>query len=515
MNFHLKQILNATFLLVFLGLLSGCQSNNVRHGGAGNQSKELRDWVVNDLSPYLATQFSQGPKYNGESFAIVNIRGDDVQSGIDPLTRQVRAWMRDELLNTAGVMFPWMPSQRLPEHHRNPNNAFCGRRDQVHYLIGVDVSLTDEGKGRVEVGVLDAQEKKWERGLAKTWIGAFSDKQRSALSKVEPDESLRGLRVLPFTDLEPDLIADYLANNLSCLVRFSEYDNPIMHIERARGDSRELQSVVDLLGFYLSRLNEVRITDDPKHASILLSVKHYLIARDVYQIWIALSPKGEGGRLSGMDTSAYFRMTKVFKPKEPVVSNAEAMYDGEASHFIHEENLGTYTPEIAHFRIMGVHSLYCDSKDSEQLNSYPIRAPYEISSNRCFMLDYQVNAAVDVFLLSFNNKGEHGRLSHVGSAGEVDPRGARQQRIWRRTSDLIRARHLSGVETYYLIAVSDIDLSSRINSLLAQLPMYSDWASGKQWSTDKNNRWLQRLDRLIGDNEQHIAWTALRVRIGD
>ena len=80
-------------LVAAIVLLSACSHNPPRGAQPGHSS--LQHWVDTQLSDYVATQFSQHPRFRGEPVIIVRLEGDDIQPDIDGLTRGLRDQVMD------------------------------------------------------------------------------------------------------------------------------------------------------------------------------------------------------------------------------------------------------------------------------------------------------------------------------------------------------------------------------------------------------------------------------------
>ena len=109
-------------------------------------------------------------------------------------------------------MQPW-------EHHRSGGRVACDTASSARYYVGIDVTHASGDSYRVSVRALDISTAAWVTGFAKSWQGRLTRRQQQALAERRADEYLRGLRVLPFAPGESDLLAAYVARNLSCASR--------------------------------------------------------------------------------------------------------------------------------------------------------------------------------------------------------------------------------------------------------------------------------------------------------
>ena len=189
------------FTLLVLLLTAGCSQTAVRSGS--NTESSLQDWVTTELAPYVSQQLGQHPRFKGEPVIIVRLDGDDIQPDIDGLTRNMRDQLMDSLLKTPGVHVPWQPQQQQAQHHRRLDQVQCGRLRDASYFIGIEITRTATARFRVSVRALDVKAGEWVSGFGQHWSGNLTGSELRALQVRRTDESLRGLRVLPFSAGQP------------------------------------------------------------------------------------------------------------------------------------------------------------------------------------------------------------------------------------------------------------------------------------------------------------------------
>ena len=95
-----------------------------------------------------------------------------------------------------------------------------------------EITRTTTAQFRVSVRALDVQAGEWVSGFSRNWSGSLTSAELRALQERRTDESLRGLRVLPFSTGQTDLAAAYLANNLSCLLRQQDVEDLTIRVEK-------------------------------------------------------------------------------------------------------------------------------------------------------------------------------------------------------------------------------------------------------------------------------------------
>ena len=279
-----------------------------------SDSVDLMTWLEQELSPSLARQMAQDPRFRDQSIMLVRLDSGEIQAEIDQLTRHIRRRIEDDLLSTPGIHLPWQPLTQMPKHHRRLSSLQCRQSRNADYYIGVEISPILSDRYRVSVRALDMSEHQWLNGFGVHWQGQLTRDEREALSSFSVDESLRGLRALPFTTRQTDMAADYLANNVSCLLQQQDEDQLLIHVQPVAGQATYMDGLLKLVTNNLSRYHEVSITDQPAGADYLLTLEALAVGPGLDQVWTAISRKQGGVRLSGMDTSTYIAREQVQPP---------------------------------------------------------------------------------------------------------------------------------------------------------------------------------------------------------
>jgi hypothetical protein len=183
----------------------------------------------------------------------------------------------------------------------------CVDYRKVHYYVGIDCGLTGAKRNLyVKVRALNLAEQKWVTGFGRFWEGKPNKTQMAALKREHPDEYLRGLRPLPFSNHQPDLLAAYLARNLSCLLQQGEADDLVVYVTSPSANTPEFfKTTLDLVGKYLARFREVRVTDDPNQSNVTVVTAIHSIHQDLHQIWVSARHRQGKKYLPGAETEAY------------------------------------------------------------------------------------------------------------------------------------------------------------------------------------------------------------------
>ena len=465
-------------LFALLLLAAGCSQNPLRF--EHNTGPSLQDWVDTELAPYVAQQLGEHPRFKGEPVLVVRLDGDDIQPDIDGLTRSIRDRLMDALLKTPGVHVPWQPQQQPAQHHRRLDQVQCGRIRDASYFIGIEIARSATARFRISVRVLDVRAGEWVSGFSQHWSGSLSGSELRALQVRRTDESLRGLRVLPFSAGQPDLAATYLANNLSCLLRQQDVEDLKIKVETLTSDQPQLRTLLHLIGNNLSRYREVQVTDAGRQANFVLRGETHEIQPGLYQVWVILHPKDSGMHLGGMDTATWIRIPPAGSPpgKRSVAQVSNGM-----------------KPAIARMELVRHtnNSVYHDSCSNGQLG--------------CPVLEVDIEQADQVFVIAHGTKDGITQLSAA-----CDTTASTQARPGRYVYRFPEARFQSSDwPTVYAIAVSGAEPGRQLRQLLQDLPDACSNVAGMQGDAEGRDPWLDRLDRLIAANRDHAVWTARRL----
>lgn len=479
-------------LLLTMGamFLTACAEQPTRP--VQGEASSLQHWLSDELAPYLAEQLGQHPRFKGESLILVRLDGQDIQADIDGLTRSIRDQLMDSLLADAGVHLPWQPQQQQAQHHRRLDQVECGRIRDANYYIGIEISLSATEQYRVSVRALDVRAGEWVSGFGKSWSGALTSSELRALQERRSDESLRGLRVLPFSSGHPDLAATYLANNLSCLLRQQEVDDLVIYVESLDSDQPGLRTLLSLIGNNLSRYRELRVTDIRRESNFTLRGEAYEILPGLYQLWVVLHPKNSGEHLLGMDTATYIRM-------QPAGGDPGT------------ERLAGPTrsakPAIVTMELVRRHSGN-GGRDSCMDRQGGSAAGVQLAS-ACPVLELSVQGADRVFVFVHGTKDGVSRLSSGTCAYSGGP--APHTAVTRRYRFPAARFSNSDWSTVYAVAVRGSELVERFTGLVQVLPDACGSAAGMGADQPHMERWLGKLDRLIATNSERTVWTARRI----
>jgi hypothetical protein len=408
---NVKAKIGPMIVLLSCLILPACAGNQIQPGNDPYFSQDsLNRWLEADLIPYLVLQFRQHPRFKGQPILLVDMQGENIRARIDELTGQIRDKIKDALLKEPGLDLVWRPSYRPWQHHQRLEDVQCADHRKIHYYVGIDCGLTGEASNvYVKVRALNLDEHKWVAGFGRYWEGKLNKSQSVAMTREHPDEYLRGLRPLPFSDQQPDLLAAYLARNLSCLLQQSESDDLVVY---AGGSSPAnppifFKTTMDLVGKYLARFREVKVTDNPNCANVTLVQEIHTIHQELHQIWISAKHRQGEEYLPGAETEAYVRMDAP-RPSQ----NAQAQYPKPPVEFLQP---ASQTPPrsglISSFDLLTpLNRKFCKTYKPWESGIRRV-APYEhIASGSCLAVEMSLSVTAYVFLVSQDAAGDLTRL---------------------------------------------------------------------------------------------------------
>jgi hypothetical protein len=468
------KMLPAVALCICMGL-SACSHNfTVQDKDSRSNAPTLDIWLNDTLIPYLVLQLGQHPRFRSQPVLLVRMQDDRIQPHIDDLTDQIRQKIMDALLNQPGLDLSWRPAIRPWRHHQSLEEVTCGDFRKIHYYVGIDCGLTRvEGQIYVKVRALNLVEQKWVSGFGKSWQGAPTAFQKAALGRVHPDAHLRGLRPLPFSDRQPDLLAAYLARNFSCLVRQGQEEAPVVYVNPvAQNTPIVFQTTMALVGKYLARFREVEVTDNPTRANVTVVAEIHAIHRNLHQIWVAARHHQGAKYLPGAETEAYVLMDS---QKQTAVAGKTLQMPPKPQGSLQQISERSL---IASFNLLTpLDPALCASRIPWSAGIRQVQSGEHLPSGGCLALEIRLSQTAYVFLVGRTADGE---LTEIFPS---ECPGFKALETRRRPGKLFRFPPHSepyqgilalddspGMETVYAIAITEKNLANRFADRLAVYP---------------------------------------------
>ncbi len=485
-------------------LLMGCASTGVLRLGNGPGNTDLDAWVDEQLAPYLVDQLSRQPRFKGEPVLLVSMNGADVRPDIDALTRDVRSRLTDRLLRAPGADLYWRPTVGPWEHHRGEDRLRCNTASTARYFIGIDIAPASGETYRVSVRALDVGAAAWVTGFGESWQGRLTPNQQRALGERQTDEYLRGLRALPFSADETDLLAAYLARNLSCLLRERGAADYRVFVDSADADEPHLRKVLNLVAHNLGRHRGAQTVDRAVDAELVLSISLNQIDGSLYQLWLEVRATSSDAPLSSVDTDAYVFLNESVEDPVQVAS----IEPTPVPRFSFRQR----SVVLSKLRVVTALDM-AGCVDEGRKAHAPLAA---VDPDECFWIEFDLHRPAHVLVLRHTVDGALTRLSPWGcpsSAGFPQPLVPRHKlRVAGEGGRGFLWAGRSGIESVYAIAATNVEAAWELADHVDTLP---DGCAGNAYGVSRAEdyrQWLARLDTLIDRGGDEVDWQAVRVR---
>lgn len=513
----------------------------------------LDKWVSADLIPYLQDQVKNHPLLRGKSFLVVATDGDTIKPRIDELSVQLREQIIDVLVAQPGVRLARRGTTKPLLHHRSLDDVLCSEDGSLDYYLGIDVGLTP-GTNRLHVSIraLEANYRGnggWISGFGQAWSGTISSSQKQALQNHSSDEYLRGLRTLPFEDNQPDLLAAYLAQNLSCLLRHRQEDEVLLS---TRFDTvvpaTSIKTTLRLVDNYMMRYREVQMTDDIEKANVILRSETHLIdpANGLYLISMAAKFKGNHQYLTGLATQSYVRIGRektvtlatrtkdkkvlqlsstrkpekipvklqlVSRPQMPIKSQVKLQVKPQAtSPTMQQAKVRAIPALITKFQLITT------SNQSDCATSNPWQKHYRamtkagtLRSGDCIAIEAKVSRRARIFLAMQNENGDVTRLLPPSCLAP-----SAKTMHWFHPSQLLRYPSFFGKvnklmvnasrtkDSLYMIATTDVQQAKRLTQELQRFPDMCSRSS--EMRSDNQFNWEKNLQQWAEQSKGQMEW---------
>ena len=274
-------------------------------------------WVEKVLSPYLVKKLSQHPRFRNRTIVLATLNGDNMAPQTDGLVAYIQNQVKDALLAAPNVKLAWQPSNKGHFSPQHLAELDCADGNTKPIVIGIESRPSHvQQQTHIRVRALDPEENIWIPGLALKWEGRLSPNYVALMKQQQPEPYLQGLRQHPFQSHQPDLVANYLAKNMSCLLRGRLFDGDLTINTHMNQDANPfVAEVAAHIDNYLTRFQEVTVTQKASQANLTLHYKFLEVKRNqgLYVLSATLL-KDHTLALPGMETSVYVTLPKA-RPK--------------------------------------------------------------------------------------------------------------------------------------------------------------------------------------------------------
>jgi hypothetical protein len=465
------------------------------------KSAELDSWFEQDLVPHVVDQLGNHPRFKGETLLFVVFENEQPASVSNALALS----LRDRLLDTASDV----PGVRIAWQQRRSTTS-C-RRDQPHYLVGVDMTATLDGGVVVRVRAFDVADGTWVNGFAKTWRGTLSRRQLADYRKRREDAAFLGSRDVPYAADQSDLVAAHLSRELACNVHRSLSDEYIVGLDTPTADVDVLGNTVALATRNLDASDAVVISADADAINARIDGKAHSIDGALHQYWLTIAPLESDTRLDSLSASVYVRLGGA--PTNSVASAPAVVPDPIAMR----------GPVVQPASVSGV--VMPGSQQRRLLPSLSVYPPARGDACRfgnCTVLS--ARAGDDVIVFALVHSGQRGLLRLAND--RCDARSTARV-VTRGHSALVTAPG-GGVAApagrsgrwpieplgtaYYAIAVDNAVEARELAALIDELPESCGGSLGQGKSGLALQQWLERLSHLMLRFGPRVEWRALEAR---
>lgn len=513
-------------LLIWLAI-AACAGHPASHQiDLATEPTPLTSWLEKSLIPYLLQQFDQHPRFKGQPVLLVRMQGENILPRIDDLTEKIRHKIHDALLKKSGLNLAWRPASQPWQHHQRLEDIECDEFNPVRYYIGIDTGLSRvRRKLCVKIRALNLSENKWVSGFGKSWTGIPTRDQLNALAREHPDDYLKGLRPLPFSDRQPDMLAAYLARNLSCRLRQGATDDLVVYVASPAPDTPQMiKTAIDLVGNYLTRFREVEVTDDPNQANVTVVSAVHSIDQDLHQVWISARQRQGDIYLPGAETEAYVMLKSQKKPH--IAGLNQVQPSGPRAPF---QNVTTASGIIGSIDLLTpLNHKFCAAEKPWRSGIQRISPHESLLTGSCVAVEMEVTTPATIFLVGQDAAGELTRLL-PSNCPALSNRAARLQ-----PGELFQFPSLSdpragvlelggspGTERIYAIAVTTPQLADRFADRIAEFQ--SLCRPGRKFSgmlavnslphpQERIQRWQRYLEQFVIAYPGQLEWRELSFR---
>ena len=465
---------------------------------AQSKEKQLDRWVDRELVPFVQQQLLIHPRFRNETVMFVVLR-DNVPA---PVSNALALSLRDKMLNAAvdtrGVSIGWLQGR---SRGMEPQVADCGQ-DDVHYYIGVEVKQNLDASYSVNVRALDLEDRNWVTGFGRNWTGKLSATQRQAMRQTRVDDTFLGVRDVPFTIAQTDLLAAHLAHQLSCRLLEGREDEYVISTSAAPASDDELAGAVELVTNNLASREALQLADGPNETNAELRGKAHPINGDLYQYWVTITPKRADSDLTALSAAAYIRLPWKEAPETPATVPAPAVAEA-------------VTPRPA------PRSISIPNSGNDEILE-PLQLVDALDSGYSNLRSRAQTDAI-VFFLAHQAKRGMVRLGGTDCRSRTAAHIARGDEFLSMQVPVPRYANTRVTETYewlvepdtetfYALAVTDAGTARQLANHIDRLPIRCGRAGRPGLAGDELRHWLEEFALLAAHSAEFIDWRALRVR---
>ncbi|MBT8101626.1 MAG: hypothetical protein KJO95_01570 [Gammaproteobacteria bacterium] len=483
---------------------------------AQSREKDLDRWVDRDLIPYVRQQLIIHPRFKNETVMFVVLRDNAPASASNALALSLRDRVLAAAVATPGVAIGWQQGRNGSLQESQPQDCTL---DDVHYYIGIELVQRLDSSYSVNVRALDLEDRNWVTGFGKRWQGQLSTTQRQAMRQSRTDETFLGARDVPFTLAQTDLLAAYLAHEMTCTMQRRVSDEYVVATDLHEPTADGLHGTVELISNNLASRQALTLSNDSSRTNSILSGKAHQIDGVLFQYWLTVTPQSDDDDVTALSASAYIVLpgTQIASQPEPTPVLPELPMASVAPASISIPNAGK-DALISPLRLSSPAS-FSDCRDGGMVVR---EASYLSGMRSCSLL--QTQARKDAIIFFLEHQANHGLVrlagsecrartkAHIARAGEplhfpiAKTNTAKQN--WSETHDWLLEPAL---DTYYALVVTDAQLARRVANHMDDLPLRCSASIRPGLEDGELREWLSELAMLTARSSAHVDWRAVKV----
>ena len=451
---------------------------------AAASERDLERWLEREAVPFVKTALLEHPRFKGETVMFVVLDDNATATTSNELALSLRDRLLDAAVDTPGVTIAWRQG-RSNAHHGT--EAIDCTRDDVDYYIGIELSQQLDDSYSLSLRALDLKERSWISGFGQSWRGHLSMSQRRALRQSKVDETFLGARDVPFTADQNDLLARYLAHELSCALLRETSGDYIIPADLSAESGEVVDSTIELVSNNIAANDAIELTSDRQTANADISGKAHQIDDQLFQYWLTVTPNGKNSELSSLSVSAYVQRPDA---RYVVAARPGHEYSDDRREYVVPVRTTVAMPEGQRGALIG-RSAFSDDAVVFFIQNQPhfglVRLDSGVCRNRTMAL---VVRAGDPFQFPVT-------YAHSLNSETID-------------TDEWYVTPLR--DTYYAIAISDERAARRIANHLDQLPVRCGASTRRGLSGQALQEWLDEFATLAAISANHIDWRAIEIK---
>jgi hypothetical protein len=464
---------------------------------AQSREKGLDRWLDADLIPYVRQQLLSHPRFKNETVMFVIMRDNAPASNSNALALSLRDRLLASAVDTAGVSIGWQQGRKGAQLASRSNDC---SRDAVHYYIGLELTQGLDSRYSVSVRALDLEDLNWVTGFGKRWQGRLSTIQRQAMRQRRVDETFLGARDVPFTLEQTDLLAAYLAHELSCTLRKQVANDYVVVANVSDPAQSGLAGTIELIGNNLANEDALALTADASKTNAVMTGKAHRIDGVLFQYWLTVTPLDNVDDLAALSASAYIVLPNVDQIKPKTVARVAT---------------NPVRPTSVSIPNAGKDALIDPLRITASTSSSDCRGPCSLLSTRArvnsvvFFLQHQANHGL---VRLSGNECRARTAAKIARGGEaLSFPIAKTTTASRNWSEIYDWQLKPELDTYYAVVVTDAQVARQVANLFDSLPLRCSSSMRPGLDNDALREWLSEFAVLAARASQHMDWRAISI----